>query len=96
MPHHPSCKPSDSTVILKCYQCGIETPFEDILNAAKKVLESLEWEEKRSGCTYDGYELLRATVAKAECREPLDDPGLDEYIDKADASATVNRPSGQD
>ena len=43
--------------------------YDDLLEACRAVLSSLQWEEKRSGTTYNGYEELAAAVAKAEGRD---------------------------
>jgi hypothetical protein len=40
----------------------------DLLEAGKMLLESLEWEEKRSGTTYRGMDTLRAAIATADGR----------------------------
>lgn len=37
-----------------------------LVEAAGTVLESLSWEEKRSGTTYNGYEALRLALSAAE------------------------------
>ena len=45
--------------------CSIHTAAPGLLSAAKALLASLAWEEKRSGTTYNGADGLRAAVAKA-------------------------------
>jgi hypothetical protein len=41
-----------------------------IVKAARELLTSLRWEEKRSGSTYAGYEDLILALAKAELDIP--------------------------
>ena len=41
----------------------------DLLDAAKMLLASLAWKEKRSGTTYNGADSVRAAIAKAERKE---------------------------
>lgn len=40
----------------------------DLLAACKVLVESLTWEEKRSGTTYNGIEEARAAITRAESR----------------------------
>ena len=40
----------------------------DLLAAMRILVASLNWEEKRSGTTYNGWEEARAALAKAEGR----------------------------
>jgi len=40
----------------------------DLLAALETLTSSLEWEEKRSGTTYNGYDDARAAIAKAKRR----------------------------
>ncbi len=42
---------------------------DELLEACRTLLSSLQWEEKRSGTTYHGYEDLIEAVAKAERRD---------------------------
>jgi hypothetical protein len=42
---------------------------DELLAECRTLLSSLQWEEKRSGTTYHGYEDLIEAVAKAEGRD---------------------------
>jgi len=37
-----------------------------LLEAAKTIIESLQWELDRSGTSYNGFESLKAAITKAE------------------------------
>lgn len=37
MSHHPSCAPKDTDVILKCHQCGLETPAHVLAEALFEI-----------------------------------------------------------
>ena len=41
----------------------------ELLEGAKMLDISLQWEERRSGTTYNGMDTLRAAIAKAEGRD---------------------------
>lgn len=45
-------------------QAAETDPLVEALEAMRKLVNSLAWEENRSGTTYSGYEEARAVLAK--------------------------------
>ena len=41
----------------------------ELLAALQAIIASLEWEERRSGLTYNGYETAKAAIARATGKE---------------------------
>jgi hypothetical protein len=58
-----SAKANAEFIVLAC------NAHADLLAALEMLVASLEWEEKRSGITYNGFDSARAAIAKARGHE---------------------------
>jgi hypothetical protein len=64
----PNGNPSPETIATVTKRCNaaLIAAAPALLEALKGLVSSLEWEERRSGTTYSGYDSAREAIARAE------------------------------
>lgn len=59
--HHTSCTPSDTSLVWHCWQCGLDTPADDVERDRAELIEVLRSSQELR------FKLIRQYGAVPEC-----------------------------